>query len=273
MTTIQLPAGIGDAIWVLQKLVHTKQKFHFQLPGGQPQRGKQVFDLLPQLTESCSYVEKLGYKHIKHVAKTKWEQVNGLAALSANEHLERGIRIEKYLPDLPTSYTLDYKTSQENKVVAQELVDNGRFIGIYGSSYSMERSWNGWKEDKWFEFIKLFPKGYTFVIIGAKWDIDLGGELIKLLEKENIPFVNTIGQPLGVVIEVLKRLEMFIGFPSGLSILNETLAKRTLMFYPPHLNKMINAWPDPERIRSGEYKGCQFCEPVKIFEWIKTNWL
>ncbi|MGN6436854.1 MAG: hypothetical protein ACTHMM_09990 [Agriterribacter sp.] len=150
-----------------------------------------------------------------------------------------------------------------------------KYIGIYSSAYSSQRSWGFWNEKGWFEFIKLFHKEnpeLVFVIIGASFDIDLTGSLMNLLKEAGIPYVDTVGQPLSVVIEILKRLSYFVGFPSGLSILNETLGKDTFMFYPEHLRLMINAWAEPSRIESGEYKGALFCSPYKAFLWIRDQY-
>jgi hypothetical protein len=143
--------------------------------------------------------------------------------------------------------------------------EGARYIGIYGSSYSTARSWNFWGADEWTSFIfnmRLFYPDATFVIIGAEWDLDLSTHLIANLAAENVKYINTVGTPLSVVIEMMKKLELFIGFPSGLSILNETLAARgTFMFYPEHLQPMMNAWADPRRIESGAYTAQLFCTP------------
>lgn len=274
--SIKVPAGIGDAAWLFMKLINTGERYKFFLPDGQPQRGKQIFDLLPQLVESCQYVPRLGYNLIKarnaFNRHKRWSAITKSdICLSANEWLEGGNRIEGFLPDLPTSFTLEYATTDQDKATAAALLPAGSYIGIYGTSYSTQRAWGFWDEHGWMELIEMFPPGYTFVVIGAQWDTDLGDNLIQLLGARGIPYINTIGQPLSVVIEVLKRLHYFIGFPSGLSILNETLQKDTFMFYPPHLSKMINAWADPERIKSKQYTGKLFCTPKQAWEEIKEH--
>jgi ADP-heptose:LPS heptosyltransferase len=118
--------------------------------------------------------------------------------------------------------------------------------------------------------IKKHNPNYKFVLIGANYDVGIPDEIIASVPKDWI--INTVGQPLPVVVEILKRLDLFIGFPSGLSIINETLgAKQTVMFYPKHLQKLINTWPDPARVESGAYKGCVFCPPEQIFDWLIKN--
>jgi ADP-heptose:LPS heptosyltransferase len=138
---------------------------------------------------------------------------------------------------------------------------------------------SGWLLDEWSRFIQLLrvhnPE-YKFVFIGAEYDLGLSDELMKLFPKEI--YINAMNQSLGVTIEILKRLEMFVGFQSGLSIINETIgAKQTVMLYSPKLAAMIETWPDKKRIESGAYKGCTFgnernpLRPEDLFGWLKEN--
>jgi hypothetical protein len=271
---ITVPAGIGDNIWLLMKLINTGEKFDFQLPDGKPQRGKQIFDLLPGVSASCEYVPNLTYKKLAKQniqnKKKNWKDISEKSfSLSMNEHLEQGNRIEEFLPDLSTTFKINWDTNIFTPYVEQDLPNTSNYIGLYGSSYSTSRAWGFWDEHKWLELAKLIhahnPE-YVFVIIGAEWDLDLGRNLVTLLEKNNIPHINTIGNELGYVIELMKRLKYFFSFPSGLGILAPTVDCPVTMFYPPHLIKMMNTWASLEDIQSGQYKGCQFCEPKKIFD-------
>lgn len=292
MRTIYTCAGIGDSIWILQKLINQSEKFNWVLPGGNPRRGKQVFDLLPQITESCVYSDRSMKVRdiVKQSERGNWSSIKKQSFyLECNSHLEAGKRIEDWLPDLQTSYTLPWATTLDHELKANlyltisgEIKGNELtvthnmnpkpYIGLYGSSYSTSRSWGFWQADKWAELAARIGKEFTYVVLGAEWDKDLAGDLIPRLKSYGLDVINTVGQPLSVVIEIMKRLHAFIGFPSGLSILNETLAARqTVMFYPPHLIKMMNTWADPARIESGAYKGCQFCSPETIYNWLKDR--
>lgn len=280
MRTIVTTQGIGDILWVFMKLVNQPEKFNWKISDSSPQRGHQIFELFPQLTESFEYIPQAGYKKVKRNGYWgKWADAPQNFYLEANSLLELGHRIEKFLPDLPTTYKLEYATTKNDYEIAKDLLlqDNrtfiNKYIGIYTSAYSNARHWGGWQAHEWLQLINMInklDKGYKFVLIGAEYDIGIPELIMQSLKPED--YINTIGQPLSVVIEILKRLDCFFGFPSGLSIINETLAaKQTVMFYPNHLKKLMNAWPDPERIENGSYKGCEFCEPEKIFEWLTLN--
>lgn len=270
--TITTCAGLGDSVWIIQKLINSGEKFHWKLPNGQPQRGKQLFDLLPQVTASCDYAPGLSYDKIKreNAGKGTWKSIKAKSFyLEANSHLEAGMRIEEFLPDLPTTYRLEYET----KATAPEM--NGHHIGIYASAYSNARHWGMWQDNEWVQLIQLLHNAYPdikYVIIGAEYDADHAQKIMQRLQILNVPFVNAIGQNLGVTIEILKKLSYFIGFPSGLSVINESLGKDGIMFYPQNLTPMMNAWADPERIASGSYKAAHKCTPEVLFKWIKNEY-
>jgi hypothetical protein len=280
MRTIKVCSGIGDNIWLLMKLINSNEEFNFQLPDNKPQRGKQIFDLLPTVAASATYVKmKTDFVEANNIQMRK-PNFSDIKAkdfyLSCNKHLEQGRRIENFFPDLPTSFRIQWDTEQYHTQAMNLILDceGSEFIGLYGSSYSTTRAWGFWDEHKWLELAKMIRShnsSYKFVVIGAEWDLDLGRNLVKLFEKEDIPYVNTIGQPLGVVIEIMKKLKYFFSFPSGLGILAPTVSCPVTMFYPPHLKLMMNAWASDEDIDTGQYKGCQFCEPEAIFKWTAEN--
>lgn len=279
MRTIKTNPGIGDSLWVIQKLINSGEKFNFQIHDGNPQRGKQIFDLLPQVAESCEYVPSLQYsvvgpKNIQRQLKN-WKQIRmNEFFLSANEHLESGARIETFLPDLPTSYELPFQTQQWEAEVKGQFT-KGPYIGIYASAYSTARNWGFWDERGWLKLIKLMRgliPGATFVLIGAEWDAELAANLRRQLRAHRIPYVSTIGQPMGYVIEMMKVLSYGFYFPSGLGILSGLLRRPSVMFYPKALPNLACTWADPVIIEDGSFKECQFCTPEKIFAWVKDQY-
>lgn len=273
--TIKTCAGIGDSIWLMMKLINQTEKFHWKIPDGHPQRGKQLFDLLPQLTESCEYIPGMGYKTIKRNGyRGEWKNTPKQFFLEANTWLEAGKRIEKFLPDLQTSFVLPYQTTIEDTKAAEPFTPlNQNLIGIYTSAHATSQQMSGWGVSEWHEMITLIQNhnpSYKFVFLGAPYDLGISEKVMELMKPQE--YINAIGQPLGVSIEILKRLDCFIGFQSGLSIINETIAARqTVMLYNRSLEKMMGAWPDPERIKNGSYKGCLFCPPGEVFNWLIDN--
>lgn len=275
MRTIKIPAGIGDAIFLAQKLLNANEQFKFEFANDVPQRGKQVIDLLPQLGTATygNFTSPEVLRHNIQEVRKEWKKVRDHDFyLSANKHLEEGKRIEQFLPDLSTSFKIDYQTKEFEKEAKTYLGGAKRTIAIYCSAYSPVRSWGFWREKEWMELIDrlntLFSNQVTFVMIGAEFDQDLTGSLMYRMLRAKMPFIDTVGAPLGVVVELLKRCQYFIGFPSGLSILANTIDVPTMMFYPKHLEKMMNTWPSKESIQDNSYKGLQFCTPDEAFRWL-----
>lgn len=272
MRTIKVCAGIGDNVWLLQKLINTGERFNFELPDGKPQRGAPLFELLPQVTASVKYVAGLSYKTLsRNTAKGSFPSTGDMY-LSCNEWLEHGKRLEDWMPELKTSYKLPW-------LVNDAAVSEGKYIGIYGSAYSTQRAWKqygAWGTVEWLQLIELIHKhnpDYTFVIIGAEWDNDFATEVTNYLADNNIPFINTVGEPLTSFMQWVKLFHYAFYFPSGLPILSETIegCSDCTMFYTTNITGIMGTWCDPERRSSGQFKECLFTEPQAIFEWCLQN--
>lgn len=267
--SIAVCAGIGDNIWLIQKLVNSGERFRFKLAGDTPRRGKQIFDLIPSLTESADYdggfwSDAVVQANIQ-TSKPTWADIKGDGFfLSANRHLESGKRLEAFLPDLKTSFEVAWATSEYRMEAAAVMPAGPKYIGLYGSSYSTLRCWNFWGAAQWAALadrILQQSPGAVFVIVGASFDLDLAGDLSGILSDHGIRHIMLVGKPLGLVVEAMKLMRYFFAFPSGLGILSASVQCPTLMFYPPHLTRMINTWADPKAIESGSYRGLPFCAP------------
>ena len=277
LRTIGVCAGIGDNIWLIQKLLHAGEKFAFCMTDDEPKRGKQIFDLAPFVTGHFEYGRFDAFRVLNNNIQDHiplWRDIKEPSFyLSINHHLEIGRRIEEFLPDLPLSYRIDWATSEFEKMLATKSLSRpGPYIGLYGSSYSSVRSWGFWKAPEWTELAvrvrTLIPEA-RFAVIGASFDMDLANDLILSLSRLGIPVTPIVGMSLGTVVEVMKKLSYFFSFPSGLAMLATTIGTPTLMFYPKHLEKMIDAWADPKDITSLLYKGMLFCEPEKALAWAR----
>jgi hypothetical protein len=280
MRTIKTTPGIGDTLWVIQKVINARERFNWQINAAPPQRGKQVFDLLPQLGD-CQYVPGLGYNLIKARNVTKmartWGRIRAQSFfLEANSHLEAGRRIEEFLPDLPTSYHLPFQTSQWATEIDAAFPYEGPLIGIYASSYATSRNWGFWGAKEWFELIDMMYRylpDAKFVIIGAEWDGPMAKELMDMLHADHIPYVDTIGCVLGYVIELMKILEYAFYFPSGLGIISGLLSRPSTMFYSPSAHpRLMRTWADPELIKSGIFTERFFCTPAEAFMHVRDEY-
>ena len=285
MRTITTAPGLGDVLWVFMKLVNQPEKFDFIFPveketvadkDNVQTRAFQLEVLLPDLMNSSIHkVIKFGRQIRPYAHRGTWAELNGRQEMiiEANSHLEMGRRIEDFLPDLDTSFIIDFKTSNENRKEAVEIlwkITGGKICGIYTSNHAKSRE--SWLIEEWVEFLNLIKKNYPeykFVFIGAEYDWPLTGAIASHFAPED--YAVCVNEDLGTTIEVLKRLDLAVTFQSGISIINELIgARQTVMLYwddQKHRN-IIEAWPDKKRIANGQYKGAIFCPPEKIFQWL-----
>jgi hypothetical protein len=281
--TIKCCTGIGDNLWVLQKLISANEKFNFSIAHDDPnKRAKVLFDMLPSITNSVTYNNFSTDDSLKnsiHFTKPNWKDISDQEFyLTINWHLESGKHITEFLPDLPMTYDMrkHFETSSYKKEVSQSLKDKKKkYIGIYMTSYSTQRHWNFWDANGWFDLIsKLYSynKDYVFVIIGASYDIDLAQDVMNLCTLKDIPFINTIGKNLSYVAEVMKKLHFGFYFPSGIGILAASLYSPNVMFFPKHLEHMMNTFQDPELIKDNKVKHCLFCSTEDIFNWYSNHY-
>lgn len=279
---LRLCTGIGDNFWLFQKLINVGEPFDISFAGDCPyKRAAQLNDLLPQLFNSYKYEPSFNTgdvlaKNIQHALKN-WADIYRDHAdfyIAPNYHLETGKRLEDFLPDLATSFDMRPHCRTDNfKPLAKLLLPNSnmKYIGIYMSGYSSSRHWGFWQADKWVKLCDMIHQTdktkFTFVLIGAPYDLDLGTEVARELMNRNIPFVNTIGQTLPVVVEMMKLLFYGFYFPSGIGVLAASMYSPHTMFFPPHLNSMMDTFQAPELIANNEVKHALFCEPEEHFKW------
>lgn len=287
MRTITSAQGLGDLCWIFQKLINQDEKFDWIIPCNDfdaevQKRAFQLQKLFPSLINSMTHKKMKFRRDIASFShRGTWEQAGKMDLfLEANSHLEAGQRIEKFLPDLKTSFIIPFQTTTENKKQAKEILKGKKLCGIYTSNQAKIK--DSWLENDWIELMNLILKHdpeYRFVMIGAEYDRPFLENIINEMDTKWVAFKYPlfsvcINNDLGATIEVLKGLDLLIGFQSGITIINELIgAKQTVMLYWNdfrHAN-IINAWPDPERIKSGAYKGCHFCPPKQIFDWLIQN--
>jgi len=277
MLNIRVPAGIGDISWCYSKLVNLNQKINLWISADNPRRSLDFVKLLPNINKA-QYDTKNFHDIVNHSTPhtTTKEDLTQLSQqqilnFSLNRFLEQGNRIENFIPDLPTNLHYSINTTHDDKQYAEKILKlSENPIGIYTSNYINITNWNGWHLDEWKILItkihKTFPKA-TFILLGATYDKSFTDDLSKIISP--IPHINLTGTTtIAQTIEVIKILKYFISYPCGLPILANIVGTPVMMFYPNHLEKLINSWPDQKTINNNTYKGCKFPTPEQALAWL-----
>ena len=253
------------------------KKFNFKIARDTPKRSKDIFNLLPTIVNSAEYDEGFDSSNVLNNnmcsnGQTYKDLDSSDFYLSINHHLEEGKRIEDFLPDLKTNYSVQFDTKPFKRIVDASMKKKKvNYIGIYASCYSVLRHWNFWQQQEWVELCELIyanNQNVVFCVIGADFDIDLGTNIMLRLKEKKLPYLDCFGNHIGITIEIIKRLQYMVSFPSGIGIISTNYKIPTLFFYPPHLKKMQYAWASQEMIEDKSYMPVGFMQPNKAFEKI-----
>lgn len=280
MLTFLVPGGIGDfsAMWEKLYPIALKREIAVQAPGELPSRITPFFDVLTPL-------QSLGTGHFDTGIVLNnclpggtdlGELDDGEYFLSVNAWMDAGRTVAEWSPG-PTEYHYPFSIPIEMQRVSRAVIkhaklNKGPVIGIYASAYGNVRHWNFWQTAEWYELISKVHKlcNATFVFIGAEYDLDLGHLLFEMCNTERILAINTIGQlHIGSTIEVIRGLDYFFSFPSGLGFLADVVSTPHVMWFPPHLESMTKMFPDPANLESKRTQHRIFETPEESFQNFK----
>jgi hypothetical protein len=289
---IVLPSGIGEFQWVMTKLTNIDEKIAVFGLDGSPRRLHQFAELHPNV-EAFGYAE-FDYSQVRNFQKfhglESWDMVTRLfgpgqiCMLACNPHLEEGKSLASWMPDLPTSYTYPIVTTEAMKTEADRTLFGATaddvLIGISCASYRGAEAWRTWGSVQWTDFLHKVQKevpNAKFVLLGGSWDdltstvYDPTGPLRWQLDKRGMPPVGTTS--FGGAVEVLKRLDGYIGFSSGLGHVAAHLCEcPVFMMWPEHEQALSRSWVNPTLLESGFYVPSRWENPTTVFNRAKP-WL
>lgn len=275
---INVPTGIGDFSWIYSKLLAMKLPMDVVVAKGHPPRLVPIAELLPSVYSMS--VGRVGYEIIdanKVGPKTSRQYLLDWPAdvvipISANRHLEQGNRIETWLPELPVDHHYKVEISPQHVAAAEALLPYKDFVCLFAANKKTCEAWSGWMAPQWCDFMQLFRRrigDLPFVLIGAGWDIGLGGEIACEAERTGIPLTDLTGKTiLGASFHIMKRSKYFIAFPSGMAVFGHVLKIPTTMFYPDCLQNMIGTFDSPEARETNRFYETPFCSPSSLVDWL-----
>lgn len=280
--TLAVPAGIGDVSWILSKLYPVRENYTFtiEVADGWPYRTVPFLEMFPWIKHS-KYGEFSYNDIVAGEAMQKfrtWKEIDecgyGRIFLSANLHLERGKRLELWLPDLQTDFHYEVPVFPGSVEKADRLLRRvkGDLYGISAASYRGSEAWKTWDSVAWCKFLKLWVKhnpNVKFVLLGGFWD-DLTHTIA---ERFGDRCVDLVGKTdFSDALEVHKRLAGYVGFSSGLGVMRTVLGLKTFMLWPDFQEPLSTSWAPPEMLEDGSYTAVLWRQPEEVFKRLKL-WL
>ena len=214
------------------------------LGGGQARRSKKMQPDFVAETGEYIYIDSCE----DFLDKYNW-------LLIANGHLERGHRIETWLPQFDTNLDIGINnfqfTDSEHriaKVTHQKMLNDQPFVVFYlGPKFG--NTWNGhnrnslWTFNDWYNtsiLMRNHNPELLFVIIGAQYDADYAEEFLQHIGAEGRQhFVNLVGTTeIGVTFSLIKRSKFILSYQSGIGIFSTYLGVPTACFWRPYGNSI-----------------------------------
>lgn len=219
---VAVPPGVGDTYWALRKIEAVKAAFGAEtatlmVQAGGPSRALPWGDM----TSLVQGAEHLAFRPTPDVLSVGYAEPFGPAdcCLWPNAVLDRGERLETWLPDLPLNQVPITTVKAEPRAV------------VYASSVAINKAWlPTFTIDTWCQTIQTMEQRVGPVtLIGAGWDAEIAGAIVKRLPHVD----NLVGKtPLPVVAGIIESATVVVGVISGMTILANHFHAPCINFYP-----------------------------------------
>lgn len=244
--TLAVPSGIGDISWLVSRIWSVRDDIsEIEVADGYPRRSHQYLDLLPWAhsyqPHDYSLIVTMEQEWGLFGDAASWHKAKLLGHarvfIEPNQHLEAGKPLATWLSDIPadeTYYHYPLTTSDEHVTKASKqfasLPHGKPTVGISCASYRGAEAWHTWDRTTWIDCIRrIVAEGWHPVFVGGHWD-DLTMDVAEQFENEatNLCAKNHFG----VTVELLKRLDGYVGYSSGLNVIRTVLNKPAMALWP-----------------------------------------
>lgn len=233
------PAGIGDFLWTWGKWRHVNRDVTFWFPQGEQKRAGALAQMLGA---RYGYMPGLTTRWV-------WDQpgeppipdTGGVIAVHPNAHLESGLRIEKWYPDLPFENPVN--GLQVNTALYKTEVGSPRYVVAFMCTQAYMEAGGNLHPAAWGRILALVEQRVApVVIVGAGRDVEYAERVCDTFDPTFSPVFNA---SLDQVAELLRGAVATVGCASGITILSTYLGVPTFHAYPRHLARMPGTWEQP----------------------------
>src|SRR5882724_277649 len=289
------PTGIGDSVWALMKVQAIRDKLDpggpidISLVGANSGIDSRALDFVKRF----SFVHSVNmqpysiqaYGPLVHPDGTYnyiedgWYEFNNerYCALIPNATLEKGIRLEDWLPQYQIDWNIfkQFHISNDERIFGRRLYDR---IGPYAVFYpgpihgnTIEGHNRGpiWKPEDWVQLGKRIHNelGLQIVLVGAPYDASYYDSILgPALNGNGHYYTNLIGKTnLGELWSVTSNSKFVISYQAGVGIISTYLGTPTGIFwrsqgdsisasgYLSFDERMASAWVPPSILEKGSH--------------------
>lgn len=236
------PAGIGDTIWILSKLlpIVRERRAILWFPGGEQRRAGQYCDLL-----------RLDYGYLPGLTSAwVWNQPGdpklpqiGYRAVHANRHLEAGKHLSLWYPEYP----LEYPHALGDPEPSSRRHAWRFMLAFLCHEHYMQGNLT---PEKWARILERLGRSAPVRIVGAGIDIAFAKRVMRLMPGYAVS-EPIFDESIGHVIAAARQAKAIIGVAGGPTIAAVCAGCPSLVAYPKWLAPMPGTWePDASRARS-----------------------
>lgn len=280
--TVVVPQGLGDIVWVYQKLAPFCDELLFRMVEfgngreGIERRSVALIRDLPKVigidtVHVTEYPPQMTVR--RPVAMVLDDLRAGVgAALAINPWLENGDPLESIDPSLPVQWDLGVEP-----VRPDGLPDKYSVLYVSGDTERhAELCSRVWPVEEWVTLTSLLNAndeiGENVVLLGASFDRVITDKLGDALGELGFTTITKRDLPLAELLGLFAGAELFVGYQSGLNVLAGAVGARQLMIYFPQYGIMSDSWVRPEHRGTGRFTSATFDRtPVEVAELLTDN--
>jgi len=307
-----LPSGIGDSVWALHKIRAVNEAEHGGKPidiilSGWP--GSEIDKRSVPFLKRFPFIRDVEVLDVPVLANQGnvsdregryVYQPDGLQGchhfLCPNGPLERGRRLEDWLPEYPCDWGIidqfSFAGTQNGTRAGKEL---GKFVAFYlgpesGNLHEGHNRGSLWTPDDWAHLGRWFQsQGCRIAIVGAPYDRSyFEGHVKRVFVHHGILFEDKIGAfEIGECFAFLREAKCLISYQCGLGILTTYLGGNVVMWWRPDQNsihphrkicfdeRMATAWCNPKYLDRylpciyGRESADDICYAIDSRGWVK----
>jgi hypothetical protein len=296
-----LPQGIGDSVWALHKIQAVRDRIAPDEPievyltcsernmlQDRALDFLRRFDFLSRVDMRTNYglLNNYGNDRPPFTPGGYWDYIDDgmydfkgekYCVLIPNAPLERGVRLENWLPQYPIDWDIFRHfriTLQEQAYGKMALSKIGPYAVFYpgplhGNTIEGHNRNMLWKPAEWVELGERIHRdlGLSIVVVGAEYDRDFYTHMLApRLNGSSVHWIDLIGRTsIGKLFAVTRNSKFLISYQSGVGIVSTYLNVPTAMWWRPRGDsisqagflsfeeEMASGWVPPQILESKSY--------------------